>query len=92
MLLRRSHPACRWAKGPWDPIFRKVVYPEGGFTVLLLALFSFLFTIINVPLGLVIIDYESSVNRQSTLLTRLQTATSWIFVLWTPVTLTDIFR
>ena len=68
-------------------IFRKVVYPEGGATVLLLAMAALVFIIINVPLSLVIIDFESNTNRHSTLLTRLQMATIWIFVLWTAITL-----
>ena len=75
-----------------EDIFHELVYPEGGITVLILALITMLFTIINIPLGLVIIDFESNMNRQSTLLTRLQMATAWIFVLWTPITLIDIFR
>ena len=48
-----------------EDIFHELVYPEGGVTVLILALITMLFTIINIPLGLVIIDFESNPSNDN---------------------------
>ena len=72
--------------------FHDIVFPNGGVTVLMMALFSLTVNLFGVPLYLAIIDYEDRINRQSTLLTRLSTAICRIYLCWTPIALVDIFR
>ena len=81
-------------KSTWNmrDIFHDIVFPNGGVTVLLMALFSLTVNLFGVPLYLAIIDYEDRINRQSTLLTRLSTAICRIYLCWTPIALVDIFR
>ena len=72
--------------------FKNIVFTEGGALVLILVLFSLASTCICAPIILAIIDYESNINRQSTLLTKLQTATLRVYICWTPLAMVDIFR
>ena len=72
--------------------FKNIVFTEGGAPVLILVLFSLASTCICAPIILAIIDYESNINRQSTLLTKLQTATLRVYICWTPLAMVDIFR
>ena len=72
--------------------FKNIVFTEGGAPVLILLLFSLASTCVCAPIILAIIDYESNINRQSTLLTKLQTATLRVYICWTPLAMVDIFR
>ena len=75
-----------------EDIFKDIVFPNGGASALILALFSLLLTAIFIPIYLSMMEYESNVNPQSTLLTRLQTASLKIYFCWTPIALVDIIR
>ena len=75
-----------------EHIFTYIVFPNGGNSALILALFSLLLTAIFIPIYLSAMEYESNVNPQSTLLTRLQTASLKIYFCWTPIAMVDIVR
>ena len=75
-----------------EDIFKDIVFPNSGASALILALFSLLLTAIFIPIYLSAMEYESNVNPQSTLLTRLQTASLKIYICWTPIAMVDIVR
>ena len=75
-----------------EDVFKDIVFPKGGKTALILALFSLLQIIFFNPILWSTVGYESNMNPQSTLLTRLQTASLKICFCWTPIALVDVIR
>ena len=75
-----------------EDIFKDIVFPNGGNSALVLALFSLLLIVVFNPILWSTMGYESNINPQSTLLTRLQTASLQICFCWTPIALVDVIR